>query len=41
MSRLKDLFKKSTNESAKTEEINEAQFGPSVGKMSKMRRTAL
>ena len=30
MSRLKDLFKKSTNESAKTEEINEAQFGPSV-----------
>lgn len=26
MSRLKDLFKKSTNESAKTEEINEAQF---------------
>ena len=30
MSRLKDLFKKSTNESAKTEEINEAQFGSSV-----------
>lgn len=32
MSRLKDLFKKSTNESAEAEmeETNEAQFGPSV-----------